>query len=467
VINPPAGVAVRHAVLVEWKDTNINNATFEGTAREILRLGFNSQIHPLGDLAFNPLAQPGDDDYRNLYLAVGDGGAGENATNDSRHYIPQRLDALQGKILRITPDLNLRTNTSIVSTNTRYRIPTGGPDPNPFVNTNGARPEIFTYGHRNPHRLTWDPISNRLFISEIGLTSFEEINVVHKGANYGYADREGTMQLIPPGTGYGGRPAGWGLSPLPVPDLLPIRTNGSATPFLVPVQYPAAEYFQTEGDAMSSGFVYRGTLVPQLYGKWIFGDITTGRLFYCDIEDLLAADDTNPATLATVHEVQVIWNSPHDSPDQGAVRRRMFDVVAEEYAFRGGNAPFSVLPGSADDTDGLDPDGNPYGGGRADIRLAMDGNGELFVLSKSDGTIRQVIAAVVGPPVIQSTSYSNGLVSFMWQSLVGQKYRAECTSSLGIGWTNLPGDITATGSFSSKTDTPGTDIRFYRVKVIP
>ena len=467
VINPPVGVVTRQAVLVEWKDTNINNATFEGTAREIVRLGFNGTIHPLGDLAFNPLAQPGDADYRNLYLSVGDGGAGETATNNSQHYIPQRLDALQGKILRITPDLNLRTSTSIVSTNGQYRIPTGGPDPNPFVNTNGARPEIFTYGHRNPHRLTWDPVSNRLFIFEIGLTSFEEVNIVHKGENYGYADREGTMQLIPPGTGYGGRPPGWGLSPLPVPDLLPIRTNGSATPFLVPVHYPVAEYFQSEGDAMSCGFIYRGTLVPQLYGKCLFGDITTGRLFYCDIADMLAADDTNPATLANVHEVQVIWDSPYDLPDQGAVRRRMFDVVAEEYAFRGGVAPFgAALPGGADVTSGLDPDGIPYGGGRADIRLAMDGDRELFVLSKSDGTIRRVTAAVVGPPVIQSTSYSNGIVNFTWQSLVGQKYRAEYTSSLEGTWTNLPGDITATGSTSSKSDTPADTIRFYRVEVI-
>src|SRR5262249_11221137 len=77
-IKPPAGSAPRQAVLVEWTDTNINNATFEGTAREIIRIGFSSNIHPLGDLAFNPQAQPGDEDYRNLYIAVGDGGAGEN-----------------------------------------------------------------------------------------------------------------------------------------------------------------------------------------------------------------------------------------------------------------------------------------------------------------------------------------------------------------------------------------------------
>jgi hypothetical protein len=59
-LNPPAGSVTYESVLIEWRDTNINNATFEGTAREILRVGLNSRIHPMGDLLFNPLAQPGE-----------------------------------------------------------------------------------------------------------------------------------------------------------------------------------------------------------------------------------------------------------------------------------------------------------------------------------------------------------------------------------------------------------------------
>ena len=142
-INPPAGPIARYAILMEWTDTNINNTTFEGAARELLRIGFNDFVHPLGDLIFNPLAQPGDEDYRNLYLANGDGSSGE--TPGAQHPTPQRLDALQGKILRITPDLNLRTNTSTVSANGRYRIPTGGADPNPFVSVSlsGLKKEIY------------------------------------------------------------------------------------------------------------------------------------------------------------------------------------------------------------------------------------------------------------------------------------------------------------------------------------
>ena len=59
-IDPPAGTVVRQAVLVEWTDTNRNDSTFQGTARELLRVGFNGNIHPMGDLLFDPLAQPGD-----------------------------------------------------------------------------------------------------------------------------------------------------------------------------------------------------------------------------------------------------------------------------------------------------------------------------------------------------------------------------------------------------------------------
>jgi len=65
-------------VLIEWTDANIANTTFEGTAREILRVQLNTRIHPLGDMAFNPAARPGDPDWRVMYVACGDGGAGEH-----------------------------------------------------------------------------------------------------------------------------------------------------------------------------------------------------------------------------------------------------------------------------------------------------------------------------------------------------------------------------------------------------
>ena len=65
-VDPPAGSVFRQAVLVEWSDTHPADAVFQGRAREILRVGFNSKLHPMADLLFNPTAEPGDDDYGNL-----------------------------------------------------------------------------------------------------------------------------------------------------------------------------------------------------------------------------------------------------------------------------------------------------------------------------------------------------------------------------------------------------------------
>ena len=200
--NPPAGTVVREAILVEWTDTDQNNSTFEGTAREILRVGFNTNIHPIGDLVFNPLARTGDADHGNLYIVVGDGGSGELA--GATRTIPQRLDALQGKILRITPNINLRPADEL-SSNGRYRIPTTGADPNPFVTLSlpGLKKEIYAYGFRNVHRISWDAVSNKPIVDDIGLDSWEEVNILTKGANYGYSEREGVEQLFVGGTNDG------------------------------------------------------------------------------------------------------------------------------------------------------------------------------------------------------------------------------------------------------------------------
>jgi hypothetical protein len=386
---PPAGPVVREAVLVEWTDTNVNDSMFEGTAREILRVAFDSDIHPMGDLLFNPLAVSVQSDYGNLYIAVGDGSAGEIA--GATHAIPQRLDAIQGKILRITPDIN-RNPLDPLSANGRYRIPATGADPNPFVSVSGAMREIYAYGFRNPHRLSWDPVSNTVIVNDIGLDSWEEVDIVIKGANYGYAEREGIEQLFVGGandakTGSRTTPP----TPFPSPDTLLV--GGVPTP-VTPV-YPVAEYSHRDGDAISGGFVYRGALMPHLYDKYVFGDITTGRLFYADLTDMIASNDGIRTTLAAVHELQVIYNSPYDSPDRGAVDRRLYDIVADAYVQKGGlpNAP-NVLPGGASNVGSgvLDPYGVPYGGGRADIRMAIGGDNEIYILSKSDGMIRELRA---------------------------------------------------------------------------
>src|SRR5690606_21200114 len=126
VRTPTVGGRVdRKVVLVEWRDRDITNATFEGTAREMLRVQYPLAPHPLGEMSFNPAARPGDPDWRVMYLGAGDSQSGEQ--RDSRRLKPQRLDTLVDKILRSIPDLAAHTDTSTVSDNGRYRIPNDNP----------------------------------------------------------------------------------------------------------------------------------------------------------------------------------------------------------------------------------------------------------------------------------------------------------------------------------------------------
>jgi hypothetical protein len=189
----------RHAVLIEWKDTNIADSVFQGTARELMRIELNGRVHPMGDLAFNPAANSTHPDWRHLYIAVGDGGAGEQ-NNPTLHPTPQRLDVLQGKILRIVPDDPDSAGPR------RYTLPLDNPFAASISGT--ARGEIWAYGFRNPHRLTWDPVSELLIAADIGLHSWEEVNIVRRGANYGYGEREGTFVLnLQTGVANGALPA--------------------------------------------------------------------------------------------------------------------------------------------------------------------------------------------------------------------------------------------------------------------
>jgi glucose/arabinose dehydrogenase len=306
-----------------------------------------------------------------LYIACGDGGAGEQTGPIRQH--PQRLDTLVGKILRIVPDITLHRETTTISANGRYRIPRD----NPFAGVAGARPEIWAYGFRNPHRLTWDvdPANgaHHLIAANIGLFTWETVYIVHKGVNYGYPAREGTQLLQADNT----------TAPLPASDEIPIRisemrNNGVAAPRYPVVQFP---HTQEGGDAISGGFVYRGTLLPSLAGRYVFGDITTGRIWFADLKEMLAADDTDPATLARLHPLQVWWDDPADSPDRGPqLFPSIFPVVLAGYSARGGADV--DLPGRS----------TVSGPGRADIGFAVDADGELYILSKADGMIRAVTA---------------------------------------------------------------------------
>jgi hypothetical protein len=394
---------MREGVLSEWTDTNIRNATFEGSVREVMRVQLLNSIHPMSDLTFNPNARRGDADWRVLYVSTGDGGTGEQA--DVRRLNPQRLDHFGGTIIRIVPDLREHVSTSQVSENGRYRIP----NDNPYVAIAGARKEIYAYGMRNPHRISWDVPApggqpNLLaFVIGSNMGSpvrYETINIIRRGANYGYPLREGP-EFKPVSPVYG---------PLSEDNTLPLRTSDTVVlDQRVRIQDSALAYRTgVEGLAIAGGFVYRGKRWPQLQGAVVFGDITSGRIFYARMADLVAATDGNVTTLAPYTEIRTNLSA--------LVQARMatFPLPAPRAGGPGPGAPTAPpAPTTAPPAAPAAPSGPPApavappappaagpavapGAGRGpaplrlELRLATDEAGEIYILTKSDGTIRRI-----------------------------------------------------------------------------
>ena len=171
----------------------------------------------------------------------------------------------------------------------------------------GARKEVWAYGLRNPHRLTWDvdpsnASRSQLLASSIGLHYWETVYVIRKGANYGYSEREGHQRMTDENR----------MVDRPVPDEIPVRVSDTVTKGTIVPTYAVLEYPHAPdgGDAIAGGFVYRGSKLPALRGKFIFGDISTGKLWYADYGEMLKADDGKPDTMAARHEVHIRWTPP-------------------------------------------------------------------------------------------------------------------------------------------------------------
>ena len=306
------GIALQW-VLMEWTADDPSANVFDGSRRELLRLEFPTVLHGMQDIQFNPNAQAGEEDYGLLYICVGDGGSSLNG-------FPQNLQtpaSYLGTILRIDP---LGNN----SPNGHYGIPAD----NPFIGQGDALGEVWTYGFRNPHRISWDTEGEHLMlIGDIGEKNIEELNLGLPGRNYGWGAREGTFLYDVVNGGQ------FQVFELPADDSLNSYT------------YPVAQYDHDEGLAIVGGYVYRGSALPELYGKYLFGDIPSGRVFVVD------ADDLAEGQMATIEEVHFV-----------------------------------------------DPEGNPTallletGGSRADLRFGINAAGELFILTKADGKIRTLVS---------------------------------------------------------------------------
>lgn len=249
---PLGALADHHSVVTEWEvpdPANPASVADPGSARELLRIGQPQFNHNGGAIAFGP--------DRRLYIALGDGGSADDQGDghvDGGN--GQDSQSLLGAILRINP-------RGENAANGRYGIP----GDNPFVGDPSALDEIFAYGFRNPFRMSFDGVTGRLWAADVGQNDIEEVDVVRRGRNYGWPHKEGSFFFDSNGDGPGF-----------VTDIDPGAPPGLSDPVL--------QYDHDEGIAIIGGFVYRGSAIPDLQGRYVFGDFSLnflgndGRLFF-------------------------------------------------------------------------------------------------------------------------------------------------------------------------------------------
>jgi glucose/arabinose dehydrogenase len=193
--------------------------------------------HNGGNVAFGPDGH--------LYIGLGDGGDAGDPWGDFGN--GQNLRTLLGKMLRIDVD---GTTGSVP-----YRIPSDNPfagNP-PCRNGNGTQecPEIYAYGFRNPWRWSFDREGGELWVGDVGQNTLEEIDRVVRGDNYGWRCFEGTRTF-----------------------------NANCGPNASSSQPPVAQYGRDAGISVTGGYVYRGTALASLVGRYVFADFGSGRIWH-------------------------------------------------------------------------------------------------------------------------------------------------------------------------------------------
>ena len=220
--NPKRNVIARYSV----DPDNPNEADYF-SSEILLEVNQPYNNHNGGQMEF------GNDGY--LYISFGDGGSSGDPQNNG-----QDLSTLLSTIVRI--DVNNQSN------NMNYSIPFD----NPFIDNQGARPEIFAYGLRNVWRFSFDSETNLLWAADVGQNEWEEIDIIHPGLNYGWNEMEAS-HCYPPGS------------------------NCNPDQFELPV-WEYALYVDGVC-SVTGGYVYRGNNIYTLRGKYIYGDWCTGDIW--------------------------------------------------------------------------------------------------------------------------------------------------------------------------------------------
>ncbi|MBK9169449.1 MAG: PQQ-dependent sugar dehydrogenase [Bryobacterales bacterium] len=173
----------------------------------------------------------GPDGY--LYIATGDGSGGSD-----RKQTGQGVDDLLAVMMRLDVD------------NPDPGRAYGIPKDNPFVGMPGARPEIWAYGYRNPWRFSFDPVTGRPWVGDVGQDLWEMIELSFPGANHGWSVTEGSN---------------------------PFHPNAKRGP--TPIVPPVVEHHHTECRSITGGYVYTGDKLPELRGAYLYGDYEYGKMW--------------------------------------------------------------------------------------------------------------------------------------------------------------------------------------------
>jgi glucose/arabinose dehydrogenase len=222
--NANTGTGPQNTQIVRY--TVSNDVADPASAKTILTVSQPHSNHNAGMIAFGP------DGY--LYIVLGDGGSGGDPYN-----LAQNTNELLGKMLRIDVD-----------NGDPYAIP----EDNPFVGQEGVQPEIWTIGWRNPWRFSFDRETGDMWLGDVGQNAYEEISFQaagQGGGNYGWRCYEATHEYDR-------------------------SENCEGKEFIDPV----LEYDHSQGASVTGGYVYRGSAIPDLQGRYVFGDFTNGYIWF-------------------------------------------------------------------------------------------------------------------------------------------------------------------------------------------
>ncbi len=270
----PGNVVTQYA-LVEWTvDVENPNRIDTTSRREVIRFevsGPAEDTHSVGEISFNPFAMPGQADYGNLYLSLGDSFAGP-ALKNFQH--TQDSDNPFGKVLRINP---------LENGSDPYSVPLDNPfhDGGPLLDHDDNVEEIAAWGFRYPQNFSFAKGAcgnHRMIVFDIGAGDFEEVNIVDLGDNHGWSRQDGpvdgnmkTVLNLPRG------------STLEFPATV-YDHNFPNLPGATPTEGPAA---------ITGGFLVSDPGDPGFQNQVVFSDLPSSAFFHADFDDLLAADATN------------------------------------------------------------------------------------------------------------------------------------------------------------------------------